>query len=370
MNRIQNIIALLFFILIFYPAFLGHSQDSGTSLQFDKTTHDFGTIQEENGSVACTFKFVNNGTSDLTILEVLAECGCTTPDWTQGVIQSGEEGLIKTEYDPANRPGPFNKSLTVIYNNYKQEIDLYITGNVISRPRSIEEEYPIEMGGIRVKHSNINFRRITNEKPVKQTILVYNDMNKRASWDNDIKAPDNISVKFIPESMPPKSVGTIEITYDPRGIELLGYKGDKLVVWTNEWFDSKKTFRVVAFLEEYFTPLSADELAQAPKLKIENPIHNFGKIAYGASVSHDFVITNTGQKDLNIRMARTSCGCTTPELQKNNLKPGESTLIKVTLNTEGKNGNQNEIVLVFSNDPINPTRKMTIKGYVENEGTL
>jgi len=362
--------SVLIYMLVCFPVFLGFSQDSEKSLQFDKTTHDFGTIKETNGSVAYTFQFVNNGTSGLTIHEVIAECGCTTPEWSSKLIQPGEKGFIKAEYDPVERSGQFSKSLSVFYDDYKQEIELYIIGNVIPRPRSIEEEYPVVMGGLRVKYRNINFGKISNEKPVRKTIHVYNDMNKRASWDDDIKAPDHISVKFIPESIPAKSMGTIEITYDPRGIELLGYKGDKLVIWSNEWFDSRKTFRVIAFLEEYFPPLSAEEQAQAPKLVIKNPSHNFGEIANGTTVSHDFVITNTGQKELNIRLVRASCGCTTPELEKNNLKPGESGIIKITFNTEGKDGIQNEIILVFSNDPVNPTRKMTIMGHVDNEETL
>ena len=106
-------------------------------------------------------------------------------------------------------------------------------------------------------------------------------------------------------------------------------------------------------MEEYFPPLTSDQLAQAPKLKIENPVH-------------DFIITNTGKKELNIRMTRASCGCTVSNPQKENLKQGESSIIKVTFNSKGKDGDQSEFILVFSNDPSNPKQKITINSSVEN----
>jgi hypothetical protein len=113
--------------------------------------------------------------------------------------------------------------------------------------------------------------------------------------------------------------------------------------------------------------MSSDELAKAPRLKIENPVHDFGSIKQGESVTTNFVITNTGKEELNIRQTRATCGCTASKPEKSTLKPGESSNIKVTFNSTGRSGEQSKTIFVFSNDPTNPTQKMIINGMVEED---
>lgn len=358
--------SILIVVLICSSCIYGVAQQKGPSIYFNKTSYDYGNIKESDGPVAFTFEFINSGNAALIVKDVQVSCGCTTPEWTQAPVGPGEKGLITVLFDPENRQGEFYKSLTIFSNGNAQPIKLYVLGNVEPMARSIEDQYPIVMGGIRVKYSIISFETITNEKPVTKTITVYNDMNKEVSFDREIEAPDHIKVKFLPQPIPPKSIGTFQVTYDPREIELLGYKSDFLEIETNEWFNSTKEFRVIAALEEYFPTMTPEQLTQAPRLKIENPVHDFGKISQGASVSKEFVITNTGKEELNIRMTRASCGCTASKPEKNDLKPGESSTIKVTFNPEGKDGDQSEFILVFSNDPSNPKQKITIKSSVEN----
>ena len=80
-------------------------------LAFAETVHDFGIINEVDGSVEHEFVFTNTGSEPIKILNVKASCGCTTPGWTKEEVPSGGEGFVKARYNPANRPGPFNKSL-------------------------------------------------------------------------------------------------------------------------------------------------------------------------------------------------------------------------------------------------------------------
>jgi hypothetical protein len=93
MNRIKNN-RILLFILILSPAFLCQAQNSHSSPQIEKTTHDFGTIQEANGNLACTFQFANDGTSNLIIQDIIAECGCTTLEWSNEPIQLRRKIMI------------------------------------------------------------------------------------------------------------------------------------------------------------------------------------------------------------------------------------------------------------------------------------
>ena len=48
---------------------------------------------------------------------------------------------------------------------------IYIKGNVEPKPRSIEDDYPTVMGGLRVKYRSFNFGKLTTEKPVTKTLV-------------------------------------------------------------------------------------------------------------------------------------------------------------------------------------------------------
>ena len=60
-----------------------------------------------------------------------ASCGCTTPDWSKEPIAPGKKGFVKASYNPAGRPGNFNKSVTVTSNQGTQV--LYIKGQVVPK---------------------------------------------------------------------------------------------------------------------------------------------------------------------------------------------------------------------------------------------
>lgn len=86
-----------------------------------------------------------------------------------------------------------------------------------------------------------------------------------------------------------------------------------------------------------------------PVLKFESDKHDFGTIIEGEKVSFAFNFKNVGRGDLVIRAAQGSCGCTVPEYPKEAVKPGESGVINVTFNSEGKEGEQMKTIDVISN---------------------
>lgn len=97
---------------------------------FEIKEHSFGVIQEDEGQVSTTFEFTNNENAPLIINSVKPSCGCTAADYTKEPILPGQKGYIKANYNPKNRPGPFNKSIAVKFSNEKN-IVLAIKGNVI-----------------------------------------------------------------------------------------------------------------------------------------------------------------------------------------------------------------------------------------------
>ena len=335
-------------------------------IEFPEKAHDFGQVQEQNGPIQHTFEFLNTGEVPIKITGVQASCGCTTPDWTREDIQPGQKGIIVAQYDPTNRPGQFNKTLTVSTNAEPNTVILTIKGTVKPRPRTPEDDFPTEMGKLRVQYRSFNFNKVTNEGPVTKAFEVYNQGDKPLIFSDKVIAPPHVKVSFKPKEIPAKSRGEVVITYDVVARNELGWVNDNLVLHTNEeGEDGKKSFSLMATIEEYFPPMTEDELAKAPKLQIDKTTYDFGKAKEGSLVEAVFVITNTGQKELNIRKTKANCGCTVSSPEKDTLQPGESSKIKATFDTKGRRGNQYKTITIFSNDPTAPTQTVTLKGEVQ-----
>ncbi|MDB4160875.1 DUF1573 domain-containing protein [Bacteroidia bacterium] len=84
-------------------------------MSFSQSQWDFGTITEGE-RVEHTFKFVNDGKSDLVISSATASCGCTIPNWPKEPIAPGEKGEIKVEFNSAGKSDMVNKDITILAN--------------------------------------------------------------------------------------------------------------------------------------------------------------------------------------------------------------------------------------------------------------
>tara|TARA_B110000238_G_scaffold152461_1_gene164643 strand:- start:3866 stop:4321 length:456 start_codon:yes stop_codon:yes gene_type:complete len=114
------------------------------------------------------------------------------------------------------------------------------------------------------------------------------------------------------------------------------------------------------------SPLTANRIAKkvlTPNIEMLETRYDFGEMLQGESVTHDFILKNTGGADLIITAAKGSCGCTVPEWPKNPIANGEEAVIKVTFNSAGKSGKQNKTVTFVSN-AIPNTKVLTINGNV------
>ena len=103
---------------------------SGAIITFAETTHDFGYIQESGGAVSHQFTFTNTGTKPLIIVSAHASCGCTKPEFPKKPIEPGKTGVVKITYKPKNRPGAFDKIVSITSN--AKTVHLRIRGCVIS----------------------------------------------------------------------------------------------------------------------------------------------------------------------------------------------------------------------------------------------
>lgn len=130
----KNILFILLAVCTLFYA-NGAEKDGQPQITFAEDTHDFGTIKEDGGNVSYEFTFTNTGDAPLLIVNATASCGCTRPSFPKKPVAPGKSEKIKVTYVPVNRPGEFNKTVTVRTNAKKQKkVTLKIKGFV--QPKS------------------------------------------------------------------------------------------------------------------------------------------------------------------------------------------------------------------------------------------
>lgn len=119
-----------------------------------------------------------------------------------------------------------------------------------------------------------------------------------------------------------------------------------------------------------FTGFVNAQFENGPKAVIVPMNYDFGNIIQDSVVTTNFIITNEGNILLRINNVTASCGCTAVFPEKKELKPSESTNIKVTFNSKGRSGSQHKIITVETNDPKKSTIKLTLTGNVIKQAKL
>lgn len=106
----------------------------------------------------------------------------------------------------------------------------------------------------------------------------------------------------------------------------------------------------------------------APKIDLPNGReYGLGELEEGKIYERSFIVANSGDSALEVKVVRPSCGCTNiiyPK-QKVRVSPGESVEIKFSFNSEGMEGIEEKYIYVESNDPDEPAIKLKLTADVK-----
>jgi len=359
MKRTLQFVILL--LMVF--AFSGVSAQGKAKIVFDKMEHDFGTFKESDGVQTTTFTFTNKGVAPLILNSVRASCGCTTPKWTREPVAPGATGEISVSYNPQNRPGAFNKSVSVSSNAENSMIGLRITGSVEEREKTLAELYPRQLGSLRVKTNHISFSKMTMNETKSQEMELVNDSDKPVTIGFKT-VPAHISAKAQPQTIAPHEKGKLVVAYDAGKAGVYGFASHRIYLSLDGSNDYKNSVGVSATIEEDFSALTPEQLASAPVAKYSEMTYDFGDMRQGDKKEHTFMLTNSGKSELIIRNVRSSCGCTAVAPSKSVIAAGEEAPIKVTFDSRGKRGRQSKTITVITNDPKNPTATLRISSNI------
>lgn len=357
MKKIILILSMLYFGVNQIDA-----QQKGPHISFEKKMHDFGKIQEKNGSVTIKYIFSNTGTEPVIIQKVRSSCGCTTPDWTKTPINPGKKGFIAATFSPEGRIGAFSKTVTVTTNAELQPIVLRLKGEVSKDADNIAKSYPSTFGELRTKVEFLAFGQIKNTEVKTKYIDIYNPTDKPLKIGIE-NLPGHLNIESIPAIIEPKNKGKLKITYNAEKKGSWDYSLDRFKLKVNDKL-IQRAIAISATINEDFSKMSEKDLAKAPKIKFKEKTFEFGTLKQGEKIEFQFEFTNEGKNDLVIRKTRASCGCTAVNMSEKEIKTGKTGVIKAVFNSAGKMGKQTKTITVITNDPKNQRIVLWIKGTV------
>jgi hypothetical protein len=242
---------------------------------------------------------------------------------------------------------------------------LTIKGDVIPKPKTLEDTYRYNMGNkIRLKTNHMSFARVVKDKTGQQNVEIINVSDKPVAISFN-RVPAHLQLSAEPSTLQPGEKGVLSGTYNSQHKDDWGFVIDRVDVLLDGQNSSSNRLTVSATIEEDFGSLSTEEKANAPVIAFDNNTFNFADIKQGDKVEHVFRITNNGKSNLYIRKIKASCGCTAVNPEDDVIPAGQTTTMKVIFDSRGKVGKQNKTITVISNDPRHPRSILWVKGTVQ-----
>jgi len=98
--------------------------------------------------------------------------------------------------------------------------------------------------------------------------------------------------------------------------------------------------------------------------------HNFGTVAKGSKTEYRFVFRNIYEEDLHVKSVRTSCGCTSPTVTKQDLKTHETAEVVATFNTRTFVGQHGATLTVTFDKPFLAEVQLRVAGNIRGDVTF
>lgn len=345
-----------FLVVLIFACWKTYSQ---AVVEFQQRVHDFGTIKEVNGPVSYDFVFVNRGNSPILIKNVESSCGCTSPEWTKQPILPGKTGYVKATFDPKDRPGYFDKTITVFSNAKNPVVELKIKGSVEGRTRTVLDEYPYELpSGLRLPLDHISLMKVRKGTMKSMTYGVYNNAGKSVKV-SFAGLPVWLKAAIEPQQIEAGKTGTLKVACNGALVEAFGLNEEEIGLIVD---GTRYPLKVSVTLEEDFSGVNVQN---APALAIEKKYYNFGSVAAGEKVAFVYKLKNTGKSALLIRRVYTNDDRIKVALSVREIQPGETAELKAELQEKAESGKLSGVISVISNSPLTAEQNLRFYGEIK-----
>jgi hypothetical protein len=99
----------------------------------------------------------------------------------------------------------------------------------------------------------------------------------------------------------------------------------------------------------------------------DHTTHDFGSIARGAKVEHRFIVENIYEEDAHITSVSSSCGCSIPTVNRQDLKTWEKAEVLVTVDTRAFSGRRDATIKVEFDKPFRAEVQINVHSYIRGD---
>lgn len=326
------------------------------------TDYDFGVMKEAEGPQTGSVLLVNHGPEATYINRVRPSCGCTGAAYTEEPIMPGDTAKISFTYNPLGRPGRFEKTVKVYMGEESDLTTIYIKGTVIGTPATLDTDYPVVAGVLRMSTGHIDFGKVRQGSGRHNYIKLYN------TSDTPI-APQvsgggaGIEIDLATPSIGPGEVGTFSIYLNTTELPQLGeVRYDYTIRPTAESADTV-LLRVTADITPDLSRISGGDLSNAPSIRIIPSIVEVGEVSGNKDIRWQFEIADEGKRRLNVVRVLPGSAAMKVKRQPQSVKPGKKARVEGMLKTSLiPDGPFRIYVEVVSDDPLHPVVKVPVAG--------
>lgn len=325
-------------------------------LKFEQVEWNFGDIAEDGGKIEHTFTFVNNTSKPVVILDVTTGCGCTTSSYSRKPIMRGERGEVTVVFDPMNLPGRVTKSASILTSASTKPFVVTLQGNVIPRKKSVQEQYPIDLGeGVRLEINSHDFAYIGRGEVVEQTIGWVNTSSRDASLRLLPKQNSGLLKVEAPTTLRGGERGVITLRYTvDKNSTRYGTLND-LYGFAVNGREARAVLSATAIAVDSYDRMAED--ISLPSGELSKKIVKFGDVKRGKTLTDaTLIISNEGGSDLIIREVEWSSRALKCSLQAGNrVKAGERITLQITFDSRDCDyGAWVDRLKIITNDPVRP----------------
>jgi hypothetical protein len=213
---------------------------------------------------------------------------------------------------------------------------------------------------VAVQQSNFDFGTISQGKSITHEFVITNNGGDLLRIDRVRATCGCTAAEPQKKELAPGESTKIKVDFNSTG--RLGKQNREVFVYTN---DPEKPEIKLTLTGNVLEEAAVKENAGA-KIFFPQTQHDFGVVKEGKIMDYTFKFKNTGKSTLEIKDIKTSCGCTAALASSKKIEPGKEGTLKIELDTSNRSGRMSRNITVFSNDPEEPQKILTIFAEIKN----
>ena len=184
-----------------------------SSLQFEPSGVDFGTIDEMSSAWQGSATLRNGGGDTLVITQIKTTCGCLKAEAERRLLAPNEATTLRLKYYPRGHAGRVRQRVLVYANNANDAPSALLTlTGLVEASADRSDDYPYSRGVLRLRQDTV--RLSGGEENSRIAIMNGGSAELLLAVDENF-LPKGVKVHFEPSRLAPKGEGYMVVEYKP-----------------------------------------------------------------------------------------------------------------------------------------------------------